>query len=454
LRLKEVFYMETHKGWSELSSTKRREERLARWLSPTGVSFSSAENKKSYTDRVSRFIQVIKLEEPDRVPVVLPAGFFPAPYAGTTFKTVMYDYDKLYDSWIKFLNDFELDSFSGPGFVWPGKMFEMLDYKLLQWPGHGLTDDTPSYQYVEGEYMLPGEYRTFIENPFDYLVRTWLPRTVGAFGGFRKLGEMPLIEYLPVFYIAQFADPDVRASMLALLEAAQEAAKWVNTLDRIGKTATESGVPSLVGGRSRAPFDFLGDSLRGTKGVMIDMYKRPELLLEAMDIITPIIIERTVRSMENAISPVVIFTLHKGPAGFMSNKQFERFYWPSLRRVMIGLIEEGLVPMAFAEGDYTPRLEIVKDMPRGTTIWHFETIDMAEAKRIVGKDACIAGNLPTSVLCTGTAEQVKERCRELIETCAPGGGYILTGGAGIDSGDPDNLRAMTAAAKEYGVYRK
>jgi uroporphyrinogen-III decarboxylase len=161
-----------------------------------------------------------------------------------------------------------------------------------------------------------------------------------------------------------------------------------------------------------------------------------------------------VQSARDSGSPVMIFTLHKGPGGFMSNKQFEKFYWPSLYRVMMSLIEEGLVPMLFAEGDYMPRLDVIKDMPRGTVIWHFETVDMAKAKEIVGKDNCIAGNLPTSVLCTGTPQLTKERCRELIEICAPGGGYILTGAAGIDQGDPENLRAMTAAAKEYGVYRK
>jgi uroporphyrinogen-III decarboxylase len=447
--------METNKEWTQLSPMEKRDERFARWLSPADITFPSPEVRKAYEERVGRFVRVIKLEEePDRVPVIVPAGFFPAPYAGMTFKTVMYDCDKMYDAWIKFLHEFELDSFASPGFVWPGKMFEMLDYKLLQWPGHGLADDIPSYQYVEGEYMFVDEYDALINNPFDYLVRTWLPRTVGAFGGFGKLGEMPLLEYLPVFYIAQFADPEVRASVQALLDAAEQAAEWVKTLGKISREATEYGVPSLVGGRSRAPFDFLGDSLRGTKGAMLDMYKRPEKLLEAMDVVTPIIIDRTVRSMANAKSPVVVFTLHKGPGGFMSNKQFGKFYWPSLRRVMMGLVEQGLVPMCFAEGDYMPRLDVIKEMPRGTTIWHFETVDMAAAKSIVGKDACIAGNLPSSILCTGTPDLVKERCRQLIETCAPGGGYILTGGAGIDTGDPENLRAMTAAAKEYGVYQK
>jgi uroporphyrinogen-III decarboxylase len=53
----------------------------------------------------------------------------------------------------------------------------------------------------------------------------------------------------------------------------------------------------------------------------------------------------------------------------------------------------------------------------------------------------------------GTVEQVKERCRKLIEDCAPGGGYILGGGASIDTGKIENLKAMMDAAKEYGVYK-
>jgi uroporphyrinogen-III decarboxylase len=446
--------METERKWADLSPEERREERFKRWLLPHDVKFSSAEAEEGYKERVTRFIKVIKLEEPDRVPVMLPAGFFPATYAGSTLKKVMYDYDELRRSWLIFLHDFELDTFSGPVFTHPGKVFDILDYKLQQWPGHGLPENSSSYQYVEGEYMFPEEYDALIKDPLDYLIRTWLPRTVGAFGAFRKLGQVPLIEYLPISYITQFADPEVRASVLALLDAAQEGAKWLRAVGDVSRIVRESGVPSLLGGRSRAPFDFLGDSLRGTKGVMLDMYKRPEKLQEAMERVTPIIIERTVSGADAAGSPVVIFTLHKGPGGFMSNKQFETFYWPSLKKVMMGLIDQGLVPMPFAEGDYIPRLEIIKDMPRGAVIWYFEVMDMAKAKKVLGDNACIAGNLPASILCTGTPHQVKESCRQLIETCAPGGGYILAGGAAIDEGNPDNLRAVMEAAKEYGVYKK
>ena len=136
----------------------------------------------------------------------------------------------------------------------------------------------------------------------------------------------------------------------------------------------------------------------------------------------------------------------------MSNEQFETFYWPTLKKVMMGLINEGLVPMPYAEGNYMERLEIIKDMPRGKVIWFFEQMDMGKAKDILGDNACIAGNLPASVLCTGAPQEVKDGCRQLIETCAQGGGYILSGAVHMDKGNPDNLRAMMEAAKEYGVY--
>ena len=80
-------------------------------------------------------------------------------------------------------------------------------------------------------------------------------------------------------------------------------------------------------------------------------------------------------------------------------------------------------------------------------------MDMPRAKKILGDNACIAGNLSASALCTGTPADVKEECQRLIETCAPGGGYILTGAVSMDKGNPDNLRAVMEAAKEYGVYK-
>jgi uroporphyrinogen-III decarboxylase len=257
---------------------------------------------------------------------------------------------------------------------------------------------------------------------------------------------------IPVFYMNQFAHPDIRAALQAMLAVADEGAKWQQAVMEISLAAMGKGIPNIWGALSQAPYDMIGDTMRGTRGIMLDMYKRPDKLREAMERLVPLAIREGVNGANRSGCPIVFMPLHKGTGGFMSNKQFATFYWPTLKAVMMGLIEEGLVPMLFAEGDYIPRLEIIQDMPPNSVIWYFEHMDMALAKKSLGSKVCIAGNLPVSVLCTGTPDQVMQGCRQLIETCAPGGGYILSGAASMNEGNPENLRAMMAAARQYGRY--
>jgi len=51
-------------------------------------------------------------------------------------------------------------------------------------------------------------------------------------------------------------------------------------------------------------------------------------------------------------NPIVFIPLHKGADGFMSNPQFEKFYWKSLKAVMRGLAENGAIPCLFVDGGY------------------------------------------------------------------------------------------------------
>ncbi|MCJ7605834.1 MAG: hypothetical protein MUO19_07375 [Dehalococcoidales bacterium] len=439
------------KQWTDMSWEEKREKRFQTWLSPD-VSFESAEAGKAYRARVNRFISAIKLQEADRVPVMLPVEYYPAYYAGGNLKTVMYDYDELRRAWLHFIREFDMDSFNSPSLVFPGKVLDMIDYKLQKWPGRGLPDDAPSHQYIEGEYMPPGDYDAFIRDPADYLMRTFLPRSAGAFAGFSKLSAITPMVGIPVFYITQFGLPEVRTAFQTLLDAGQESMKWMAVVGEVGQKALAAGLPTVWGGMCGAPYDNMGDMLRGTQGIMMDMFQRPDKLKQAMERLVPIVINEAVGQADASGCPVIFMPLHKGTGGFMSNKQFEEFYWPTFRDVLIGLIDEGLVPMPFAEGNYEPRLEIIKDLPRSSVIWFFEQMDMAKAKQVLGDSACIAGGLPASVLCTGTPQDVKEYCRKVIERCAPGGGYILTAGVHMDKGNPDNLRAMMDAAREYGTY--
>jgi uroporphyrinogen-III decarboxylase len=199
------------------------------------------------------------------------------------------------------------------------------------------------------------------------------------------------------------------------------------------------------------PYDFFADMMRGTKGIARDMFRQPEKLHEAMDFHLKMTLSM-IKNIPMSDCPVCTMPLHKGDDTFMSDKQFEEYYWPGLRAIMMAMVEEGLVPMPFAEGKYTKRLKQIADTPKTAVAWWFDQTDMAEAKRIIGDRCCIMGNIPTSIIKTGTTAQVKSYCKDLIETCAPGGGFILSGGAAIDNGNMENLKAIMESAYEYGTY--
>ena len=239
------------------------------------------------------------------------------------------------------------------------------------------------------------------------------------------------------------------------MDLSDEFKKHQSAIREVGNTATARGYPSFFGGvMAQAPYDYFADMQRGTYGIARDLYRQPEKLLEAIDVQLELTIKTTIKNFPMTHCPICMMPLHKGDDTFMSDKQFEKFYWPSLRKLFLAMIEEGLVPFPFAEGKYTSRLKQITDTPRTGVVWYFDQTDMAQAKKILGNISCIVGNVPSSVVMTGTSSQVKENCRRLIETCAPGGGYILAGGASIDKGNLSNLKAMMEAAYEYGIYKK
>ena len=77
---------------------------------------------------------------------------------------------------------------------------------------------------------------------------------------------------------------------------------------------------------------------------------------------------------------------------------------------------------------------------------------MIQAKKTIGKVACIQGNVPLSLIHAGTTKAVTEYSKKLIDDCAEGGGFVLDVGAVVDSAKPENMEAMIETAKEYGVY--
>ena len=148
----------------------------------------------------------------------------------------------------------------------------------------------------------------------------------------------------------------------------------------------------------------------------------------------------------------VFFPLHKAMDGFMNEEQYHRLYWKPLKKIMMALIEWGVTPYIYTEGPYSSRLEQLTDVPKGKVLYHFEKVDMKEAKRILGGTACIMGNLPVALLEFGKKEEVIAETRKLLEDCMPGGGYIFDFNGSLENSKPENLDAMVETLDKYGKY--
>jgi hypothetical protein len=441
---------------AENQNNDKTKQRLDAWSTGEGIDFVNDEAAEAYAKRVKRVADAIQLKIPDRVPITPSFGMFPALDNGYTCEEVMFDYDKAHQAYMKTLHDFEPDLFNGSSYALSGHVLELLDYKQLRLPGRE-TAAEHVFQFVEDEYAKADEfYDHFIEDPADFMMRVYLPRVCGILEPMKNV--RPAYEFFGYYLsilgnVGIFGTPEVEEALNSLIKAGKEAVRWGKHLARESKEITSLGFPVMRGGNSAAPYDIIGDWFRGTYGVMVDMYRCPEKLLKAMDRLVPLLVRMGVEQSKKSSNPIVGLMLHKGPEGFMSLEQYKTFYWPTLRKVMLGLIEEGCVPMPLFEGDNTSRLEIISDIPKGKALYWFETVDIHKAKEVLGDVVCFRGNVPITTLCLCTPDDVKAYVKELIDVVGKDGGLMVDCGIWFDEAKHENVKAMVEFTKEYGVYK-
>ena len=448
------------KKWEAMSPDEKQEAQFQKLLNPkdpqgNALKFQSPEAEANYKASITRIKDAVQLKKtPDRVPITLLPSMFPFAHAGMTVQEAMYDYDKCAAAFKKFILEFKPDMHIGAAQAGPGKFYEILDYKLYKWPGHGVAPEH-SYQCVEAEYMKAGEYDLLITDPSFYFRNFYLPRVFGALEGFTMLP--PLTSILEIYGVAfnfiPYALPPVQGTFKALFEAGAEALKWAMVIGGLNGELASLGFPNILGGFTKAPFDTIGDTLRGTRGIIMDMYRQPDKLLQALEAMTPIMIGMGVGAAQQTGNPQIFMPLHKGADGFLSDEQFKKFYWPTFKAVLLGLIEGGCIPFPALEGHWGSRLEIIQDIPKGKTMWMVDQTDMAKAKETLGKNACLIGNVSSSMLKLGTPQDVRDYAKKLIDTAGKGGGFIMSNGAFFDEAKPENVKAMVEFTKEYGVYK-
>jgi uroporphyrinogen-III decarboxylase len=405
-------------------------------------------------ERYNRLHTAWTLGIPDRVPINCPMGYFPARYAGISFSAAYDDFDAWYTACEKTLQEFRPDSFGASSYQC-GEALAMLELKTMKWPGFGV-DPNHGHQSIEVDGLKADEFDLYIQDSNDYRLRIHLPRISDKLKGFGKIP--PMYELLHGPGAAQslamvLSDPEVAEAIALLQKSGREMRKVQDKQDKLQKLLESYGYfPTRMVG-ALPPFDIISHQLRGMQGTMLDMFRQPDKLIELCEFVLKEELEKTPLIPDENGDIRIFMTNTRGSDEFLSKEQFDMFYWPTFKKLVVSLCERGAMPNIFLEGHFDSRIEYLLDFPKGKFTAGFDASDIFKAKDILKDHCCISGNVPVSLLQAGTKEEVIDYCKKLIDIVGKDGGYILAPRTSLDEVKPVNLKAMIDFTKEYGVYR-
>lgn len=407
-------------------------------------------------ERSKRVLDATQLRQPDRVPILMPFGNFLSQLEGVSQLELYEHPEKAQAALEKAALRFQPDLCDGLfGTPEPSRI---LGDRMTKWPGYGLDADG-SFQYHEAEYMKTEDYDAFLTDPADWGIRCFLPRVFGELQGLSMLPPLGISlfgAYGMMQGAAVFSLPPVIAAFQSLFKAGQAQFEWIQRQIGSFQRMASLGFPPMLffaGPNVSAPFDFMADTLRGMRGVFTDMRRLPEKLLEAEEKIIPLQLEYAVAACRQRHNPYAFLPLHRGSDGFMSLANFDRFYWPQLKRVILALIEAGITPFILWEGTWDQRLQYLAELPKGKTIGVFQSTNLILAKDALSDVMCIVGGMPNSLLVGGAPNEVLEHTHKMCETVGKSGGFIMMPTIGdLEGCNPDLIDVWADATRKYGTY--
>jgi len=405
-----------------------------------------------YAERSKRVRDVVELRVPDRTPF----SFFvdAHSYTGIPNSAAYYDPITFKRALRKIAVDLEPDMSDG-GLPGSGDAMTELDVKNVVWPGGPKPPDF-EYQFIEGEYMKEDEYDMFLNDPSGFFIRCYLPRVYGALAPLAKLPPMDsmfrgLDALTPLFASQEFVQMAKR-----LAKAGKHVEKFRKTIGNTYAELAQLGFPPfarfLPGAVGGAPFDTVSSFLRGMKGSMLDMYRRPEKLLQACEVILQRRIARATPADPNDPDyPLRVgMPLWRGDPTFMSQAQFKKFYWPGLKKSLQTHVDLGYVPVPFFEAPFGDRLECLQELPKGKVLPAIEAADAVRAKEMLGGHSALLVHCPNQFK-LWSLTQIESFVKNLIDKCGKNGGLIIAFRM-PDKAQTKDIQALLTSLREYARY--
>lgn len=384
--------------------------------------------KKLFDARLGRYQAAIALEATDRMPIAAGTNYFAEVYSGNNKQITIYDPERWLEAEVAFIRDFpEIDVLRNNRIY--GPLFDAVGCRTYKLPGRDLPPTT-QFQFMEQEYMMADEYDILIKDPMDFMLNYFLPRILG-----------------------ELSDRGSKRFYIALLKGGMAHMQMVEVMKKRSiHLQTQYGMPQPMTGAFVAPFDLLGDVLRGFRGIIGDMYRQPDTLLEACDVLVHEIANFALATADPLRRYPIFVPTHKPT--FLSPEQFETFYWPSFKKTIEILLESGYKVRAYLEGDWSAHWHYMLELPKGSVVCDIDNQgDIFKALEDIGHHQCVAGGVPDSMFILGTQKEIRDQVKLLCEAAGRDKGLLINGGCNIPyDTKPENYRAMIDAILEFGTY--
>ncbi len=393
----------------------------------------TADMQELYAQRLNRYVTAMRNGKPDRVPLRPFAAEFTARHCGMTAQQVTHDYRLAFEAVLRCCHDYDWDAVvPNMVYVWTG-LAQAAGLRYYAIPGVDVDEHT-GFQYreppQENAWMLREEYDELIEDPVAFLWTKWLPRIS-----------------------SEYAASPMRRD-LALVKSTWAMADYFTAFGpQIERMKQETGTVSAISGMLKAPLDVLADKFRGYLGLAFDLKEIPEKVEAACRALMPHLAQIALSGLDpNHQLPIPVW-MHRSCVPFISHEHFERIFWPTFRPMVEAVWARGNQVLFYAEGKWDAHLDTFATLPAGSIIYHIDRGDPKLCAEKLGRKFCLSGGVPNALLAFGTPEEVRAKCKELIDTCGQDGGYIMDASAILQSdARVENVRAMTEFTREYGVY--
>ncbi len=261
---------------------------------------------------------------------------------------------------------------------------------------HVINDETGAVYALDRELMKPDEYHEFVEDIAMFHWTKFLPR---------KFGELTF---------GQMEDV-VKATM-------DFGAYW----QKITKIAVnEYGIPLTNQGYLLHPLEQIFTAYRGIKAFSNDMRRIPEKMVEFTNAAESAFLndfDATIAMPKDALicNTYTAFLV----TSIMSQKQWEKFYYPTFKKMIEKLVKQNRSMYVFVEAEFMRYYEYFQNIPSGHLIVHVEKDDVFEIKKKL-PNICVAGGMSVDLLGKATPQRCVDRAKKLVEELG-GSGYVFS----------------------------